>query len=179
MIKELWKDIPGYEGFYQVSNMGQVRSVTHSITMKNGVNRTIYSKILVLHPGGNNEYLQAYLHKDNKVTNFLVHRLVANAFIASIPSGYEVNHKNGNKTDNRVQNLEIVTHQENITHSMNNSLFRALGEDHYASKLTNAQASEIRDIYSKGGISQKKLGLKYGVTQKVIFSIVNNKTYMQ
>lgn len=174
---EEWKDIPGYEGFYQVSNRGRVRSVTHTILMANGRLRTIFSRILVLHEGGGNKYLQAYLHKDGHVKNHLVHRLVAKMFIGEIKSGYEINHKNANVQDNSVENLEIVTHQENINHSIKNNLFKAYGENHYRSKITNEQANEIRKRYEMGGITQYQLGQIYGLQQTTIFKIVHNLTY--
>jgi hypothetical protein len=176
---EEWKDIPGYEGFYQVSNRGRVRSVTHTILMSNGALRTIFSRILVLHEGGRNKYLQAYLHKDGHVKNHLVHRLVAKMFIGEIKSGYEINHKNANVQDNNVENLEIVTHQENINHSIKNNLFKAYGENHYAAKLSKAIADEIRSKYAKGNIMQRELARLYGVKVNVIFKIVHNLTYMR
>ena len=175
--QEIWKDIPGYEGFYQVSNCGRVRSVTHIIVMRNGCMRTIYSKLLILHEGGANKYLQAYLHRDGKVQNHLVHRLVAKMFIGNIAEGYEVNHKNANVQDNHVDNLEIVTHQENINHSIRNNLFKAYGENHYKSKITNKQADEIRLRYKEGGITQKELGKLYGLPQTSVFKIVHYLTY--
>lgn len=174
---ELWMDINGYEGLYQVSNRGRVRSVTHTITMNNGRERTIYGKELVLHEGGNNQYLQAHLHKDGNVQNRLVHRMVAELFIGEIPDGYEINHKNANVQDNRVENLEIVTRKENMAHAVRNNLVQC-GEEHHSAKLTNEDAIMIRKLYRKGDISQTELGKMFGVSQNVIFKIVNYETYL-
>lgn len=176
---ELWRDIENYVGFYQVSNMGRVRSVAHNILMKNGVIKHIKNKILKLHEGGNNAYLQAYLHKDNEVHNKLVHRLVVSTFQKTIPKGMEVNHINGNKHDNRLCNLEIVTSKENSAHAIKTGLFNPCGENHGSAKLTNNQAVEIRKLYKQGGVRQKDLAILYNVSQKVIFKIVNNISYIK
>lgn len=176
---EIWRDIEGYVGFYQVSNMGRVRSVSHNILMKNGVIKHIKNKILKLHEGGNNTYLQAYLHKDNTVCNKLVHRLVVATFQGTISRGLEVNHINGNKHDNRLCNLEIVTSKENSAHAIRTGLFNPHGEHQGGAKLTNKQAAEIREIYRKGGVYQKDLAALYRVSQHVIFKIVNNISYIK
>lgn len=178
-IVEEWRDIKDFEGIYQVSNMGRVRSVEHDIVMRNNAVKHIGQKVLKLHEGGNNPYLQAYLHKDKKVQNKLVHRLVVSTFIGEIPDGYEVNHINGNKQDNRVANLEIVTSKENKAHAMRIGLFNPHGENQGGARLTNVQAADIRRKYIRGKIRQKDLANEYNVSQNVIFKIVNNITYIK
>lgn len=174
---EQWKDICDFEGLYQISNHGRVRNVTHTILQKNGRYRTIYSRIMTLHHGSNNDYKMIHLHKNNEIFTFLVHRLVASHFISPIPDNMVINHKDGNKCNNHVNNLEIVTQQENIDHSMTTGLFHFSGEEHYRAKITNAQAEEIRKRYQVGGISQSKLGKLYGLTQNSVFKIIHNLTY--
>ena len=126
-----------------------------------------------MHEGGNNAYYQAYLHKNSTVKNHLVHRLVATHFIGNISKGLVINHKNGNKHDNNVSNLEIVTQQQNIDHSMRTGLFTAIGENHYAAKLTDQDVVEIRQKYAQGCISQRALADMYGVKQSTVFKIVH------
>lgn len=101
---EVWKDIKDYEGLYQVSNTGKVKSIR-----TNG-------KLLKLHEdkGG---YLIAYLYKKSKYKCFKIHRLVANAFIPNQEEKRTVNHIDGNKKNNSVNNLEWATHSENIIHA--------------------------------------------------------------
>ncbi len=103
---ENWKDIVGYEGLYQVSNLGNIKSLS------NNKNRT--EKLLSLCLTNGNYYF-VYLYKKNKRKSFKVHQLVAIAFLYHIRCGYKivVNHKNFNRQDNRVENLELVTQREN------------------------------------------------------------------
>lgn len=95
----LWKQIKGYEGLYEVSNTGKVRSMNYSHT----------GKVKELSPRNNRGYLMVDLHKEGKRKQFRVHRLVVEAFIGEIPKGLIVNHKDENKHNNNVENLEICT----------------------------------------------------------------------
>ncbi|WPH68848.1 HNH endonuclease [Enterococcus phage EF-M80] len=110
MIEE-WKDIEGYEGLYQVSNLGRVKR-SKGKYMKS-------ERILMLFintPG----YLQVMLCKNNKCKKFTVHRLVANAFIPNPENKPQVNHIDEDKTNNMVSNLEWVTAKENVNHGTRN-----------------------------------------------------------
>ena len=103
---EIFKDIKNYEGIYQVSNYGNVKSTTKAKAQRN-------------HTHG---YKVVDLWKNNKGKSHYVHRLVAEAFIGMIPKGYHTNHKDGNKTNNHVDNLEIVTVRENLIHAIETGL---------------------------------------------------------
>lgn len=116
-MEELWRDVNGYEGLYQISNLGRVKSLKRKNKYKH--NEEIIMKELF---DGN--YLFIRLSKNSKKKNFLIHRLVAEAFIKEIKGKEYVNHKNGIKTDNRVENLEWVTASENTIHAIKNGLKR-------------------------------------------------------
>ena len=105
---EEWKDIQGYEGLYQISNMGRVKSLNYRNTGKEGIMKLDKVK------GG---YLQLYLYKDGKRKHYLVHRLVATAFCEN-PEGYnEVNHINEDKADCRADNLEWCSSSYNNSYN--------------------------------------------------------------
>lgn len=109
---EIWKDIKGYEGLYQISNYGKVKSLARICKSKGSGVREVNERIRKT-TVSNCGYEMVILHNDKHAKNCLVHRLVADAFIPNLENKKQVNHKNGNRTDNRVSNLEWVTCSEN------------------------------------------------------------------
>lgn len=131
-MQEIWKDIVGYEGLYQISNFGNVKSLNY--------NHTHTSKLLVpkRHHSG---YVMVTLCKNNIHKNKFIHILVANAFIENIENKPCVNHIDGDKHNNHVSNLEWVTHKQNTQHAIKTGLRKNLtplkglfGGSHPASK---------------------------------------------
>ena len=108
---EIWKDIEGYEGLYQVSNKGRIKSLNYRHTGK--------EKILSSKPNSNG-YLRVYLYKNRKRNSFSVHRLVAEAFIPNYDNLSEVNHKDENKENNTVDNLEWCDRKYNLNYGSRN-----------------------------------------------------------
>lgn len=106
----------------------------------------------------------------------LVHRLIAITFIGPIQGGKEINHKNGNKRDNSVENLEIVTHQENLIHALITGIrVPAHGEKHHWSKISDCRVSEIKALYSSGHYTQQELAKMFGVAQSHISRLARGK----
>ena len=122
-MKEIWKDIKGYENLYQVSNLGNVRSL---ITYKYSKKERMCIKVCrerILKPGiDKNNYKCVVLTKDKNRKTYKVHKLVAKCFVKNIENKPFVNHIDGNKLNNNANNLEWTTNSENIKHAYDNNL---------------------------------------------------------
>lgn len=172
-MHEIWKDVVGLEGIYEVSNMGQVRRigksrgarVGHSLTPTQGGEGGKYLK-LVFGRRGIKDY---------------VHRIVARAFWGAPPSSrHEVNHKNGDTKDNRAENLEWVTRSENNMHSyrmLGRTASVPIGEKQWNSKLTEADVRDIRDLWATGGYTQSQLASQFGVLQTTVSRLVLRQSW--
>lgn len=168
-MKEVWKDIKGFENLYQVSNLGNVRSCDRDI-IENTNEREIQhwcGKILTPEDTGKG-YLRVDLAVNHKRTIKYVHRLVAEAFIGDI-SGLDVNHIDFNRKNNCVDNLEIISRKDNIRHSQRagryNSLYRKQASKWY-NKYEQLKPQIQQDL--KSGIPVYKIEQKYGVTHKTL-----------
>ena len=133
MQEEIWKDVDGYEELYQVSNLGRVKSLYKKIGFYYR-NEKILSNCT--QPNG---YLAVNLGKNSIITRKSVHRLVAQAFIPNLENKPFINHKDGNKKNNCVDNLEWVTHSENVSHAYKIGLNNhkppvKIGKDNHTSK---------------------------------------------
>jgi hypothetical protein len=168
MKLEIWKDIENFEGYYQISNYGNIRSVERVVKHPVSKNNKIKSKQKSVFRK-KNSYIQVNLYKNSKVTGIVLHRLVAKAFIPNPENKPQVNHKNGNKLDNKVENLEWVTSKENIHHSIKTGLRKKRTGTYYS--LTSKQLEEIHDLFGK--IQQKQIALKYNVSEATISKIKN------
>ena len=164
-MEEIWKDIYfiengieyDYRGKYQVSNLGNVRSVNYNHT----------GKIRVLKQFKDNSgYLVINLHNNGKQKQFLVHRLVAIVFLENSDNSLVVNHINFNRADNRVCNLEFVTQQENIQHAWNDKE-RADIHRHKLSEAKNKSKKKVicvetKQIFSSLSDASKQYGTNRG-----------------
>lgn len=172
---EVWKEIKGYNGVYFVSNKGSVKSVDHYCKGRKGSGKQT-GRILKLYKS-NKGYLRVSLSKDKVRFTTSAHRLVAKAFIPNPLNKPQVNHINGIKTDNRVENLEWCTNRENQIHAIKNNLNNPnLGEEHFMSKLSNKDVKNIRCLH-KLGWKNKQLAEDYNVSQTAMSNILRNKTY--
>lgn len=137
---EIWKAIPGYEGIYEVSDLGRVKSLNYNNTKKEQI------MIPSLNIRG---YYQIGLSKNNKKSSFPIHQLVAMAFLNHVRCGYKlvVDHINDNKTDNRIENLQVITQRENAYKSQGKHTSKYKGV--YWSKQLNKWRAAIT-INGKG-----------------------------
>lgn len=120
-MNEVWKDIPNYEGYYQVSNLGRVKSLKRIIIRRDG--KPYLQKEKILQPIRNHKgYCQCFLTINFKGNSKAIHRLVAETFIPNPNNLSQVNHKDGNKENNCVDNLEWITNYDNMQHSIKTGL---------------------------------------------------------
>lgn len=168
MTEEIWKDVNGWEGLYQVSNLGRVRSVPHYDWM----NRPYKGKVLTPVRNGNG-YLRVNM-TNGKIRRLSdVHRLVASAFIPN-PNGYpEVNHKDEDKDNNHVDNLEWCTEKYNTNYGTGRKRAGAKvrGEKNPFAKLKEKDVIEIRKITKENGCSptiQKLVSEKFSISERTV-----------
>jgi hypothetical protein len=162
--EEVWKDVKGYEGIYQVSNFGNVKSLGNEFTRK--------ERFLKLSPQSKG-YLTVVLQKNATRKMILVHRIVAEYFLSNPLNKSQINHINGDKTDNKVENLEWVSHRENLDHAIKNNL-TLKGEKNRNSKLKDVDIIKIHSLLQKG-TTTKELSESYNVSYSTIDGIRTNR----
>lgn len=171
---EIWKPVPHYEGFYEVNSLGNVRRIigwAKDGTASRPQIRPNLKREL------NKGYLRVTLSRNDKQERFQVHCLVAAAFIGPTPSGHEVNHKSGVRTDCSLGNLEYATRSENNLHA-----YSALGKksqqgsQHGRHKVTEAEVLEMRSLRA-AGMKLADLSARYGIGVANLSEICSRKTW--
>jgi hypothetical protein len=169
----MWKPVRGYEGLYEVSDSGEVKRLAgfwcrHDRLLDQHVSNTGYARVSLSTRTRRNPLKRS------------VHRLVYEAFVGQIPDGITVNHKNGNKRDNRVCNLELATMSEQMRHAVASGLQpRRCGEGRgpNVAKLTTAQVLDIRRRYKKHVVTARMLAADFGVSEATILAIANRQRW--
>ncbi len=173
-MQEIWKDIEGFDGYYQISNLGRVKSLGGRNGREKGVEhirqisltRDGYEKVRLLHNG-----------KDKTLR---IHRLVAETFIPNPENKETVNHKDGDKTNNCVSNLEWADRNEQMKHAYALELKRAQkGSKNINAKLTDDEVREIRKnyVWQSKEFGTVALAKKYGITNAAIGKVIRHETY--
>ncbi|MCS6281451.1 MAG: HNH endonuclease [Dolichospermum sp.] len=151
----IWKDIKGFEGYYTVNDSGEIKNM---LTGK------------ILKQSNSNGYRSVRLTKDKKRSVGSVHRIVASSFLDLCDKKKEVNHRNGLKNDNRIENLEWCNRKENVDHSIKHGLVN------YAKKLDEFKVLAIHTFFISGK-NLTEISKLYGISVSTVHEIVNNKTW--
>lgn len=164
-MSEIWKDVVGYEGYYQVSNLGNVRSVTRSVSVTRwGAGRTqVFPGKPIAQQTGTRGYKFVILVKDRDRKGLEVHVLVAKAFLGPRPANHDVHHKDSNPANNRLDNLVYLhkSYHQHITHR---------GENAPKARLTEPEVKEILKLLAQGK-TQKEIAERYHVSRSTIGEI--------
>ncbi len=169
--EEIWKDVNGFEGYYAVSNTGKIKSIPRFIFNGKGYFKTKDKIIRPVFDSCGRQ--QAHLHKNNIRTTSYVHRIVGKAFIPNPDNLPQINHIDGNKINNHVNNLEWCDNLYNQRHSWAIGLRKPnLGEKSGTCKLTTEDVLAIRESFSRG-VRNKDLAIKYNVKRSTISAITN------
>lgn len=176
-MEEIWKDIKNYEGLYQISNLGNIKALPK-------IRGRALVKEKILKPKiGQRGYKQIVLSKNNVKKGACIHRLVAIAFIPNTENKPFINHKDGNKINNCVSNLEWCTCRENTMHALNMGLRKYIvapkGADVKNAKLTKDDVNFIRNNFKR---RDKEYGInalakRFNVERHTITKVINRKTY--
>ena len=165
---EIWKDIKQYNGKYQASDNGRIRNA------KKKVLKTFIDK---------SGYLLVSLYKDGKNKTFRVHRIIYETFFGDIPNDFQINHKDFNRSNNKINNLEAVTREQNVKHSLHNTI-RANAYDANGnriskgnSKINKEIAEEIRTIYATEDVTYNDLAKAYGIKRSTVGDVITGKSW--
>lgn len=174
-MNEIWKPVKGYEGLYEVSNYGKIKSLRRWSGSCYKKETELSTKRL-----SKDGYVRIALSKDNKKHETKMHRIVAEHFIENLNNKQTVNHIDGNKLNNRVDNLEWADRHEQLVHAYSLGLKKSIrGTDNNQSKLTKEDVEYIRENYKRQSTEFGTVALskKYGVSNRVIGLITRGLSY--
>ncbi len=168
---EIWKPVPGYEGCYEVSSLGRVKSLARTVGNRWQTQKPVPEQIKAF-SSNKQGYLSAHLYRGRRMKKFYVHRLVAEVFLANDLRLPQVNHLNGDVSDNRVENLQWCSSRENCQHAVDAKLYEsAKGEQIASSKLKESDVLEIRRMVASGAL-QRDVAPIFGLSRTAVSKIV-------
>ncbi len=165
-MEEQWRPVAGYEGIYEVSDLGRVRRIV-------GGSNVTYAGRILKDWRGTKGYRLVGLSRDGTTRTLKLYRLVALAFVGPCPAGHQVNHIDGDKTNNRAENLEWATPSENVKHAYRTGLASNAGVRHPQAKLTEDDVRYIRATDT----STLELARAFAVTPQAIARVRSHLTW--
>lgn len=171
--QEEWRNVIGFEGYYQVSDLGRVKSLTRTVPMKDGRQYRVGEKIL--RSSWDGHYFHVVLSKSGSEFVRLIHRLVLEAFVGPCPEGHEACHNDGDARNNRLDNLRWDTRESNVLDKIKHGTMRGIppGEEHWNCKLTEQDVREIREAV---GV-QRNIAAMYGISDATMRDIKRRKSW--
>lgn len=178
MKKEVFVPIVGFEGLYEVSNLGTVKRVEHWVDRKKGGKQLLNEKICK-HTKTKMGYYRLSLWKNNIGTPFLIHRLLAIHFIANPNNKPHINHIDCDKGNNSLSNLEWVTRSENIQHAMKMGVMKNQFKSGFDSQLCKLTPEDVKGIKKmrKEGKTLREIGEYYGISGRHVSGIYRGETH--
>ncbi len=168
---EEWRDVPGLEGRYEVSSNGGLRSLDRVIVYTDGRRGLFKGRTLALARGAG-----GYLGIAVKGRRYLVHRLVASAFLPPVAGKTSVNHRNGDKRDNRLVNLEWCSLAENNRHARDTGLQKQHGESNNLTRYAEQLVSAVRRVHDRYAPTYRELALLFDMSEMQAADIVKGRT---
>ena len=172
---EYWRDIPGYEGYYRVSDRGRVRSLDRTRRCRWGNGYPLKGKFMKIRISQDG-YLRVSLSKDCDKKEVEVHRLVMKAFIGDRPQGMECRHLDGNPQNPKLSNLQWGTDKENSADKKIHGTEKC-GEERYGAKLTEQDVLAIREMWANRSHTQLQMAAMFGIGGTQIHSIVHRRKW--
>lgn len=153
---ENWKDVPGFEGYYQASTLGNVKTLSRKIIKSNKAIKIIEERLIKPFKDKDG-YLEVSLWKGNKGKKFKLHRLIGTLFIPNPENKPTINHKFGDKKDNKVSSLEWATRSENISHAYETGLLKNPSSKRVIHLLTKVTYNSAREAANANGYKDHTL----------------------
>ena len=177
MNKEIWKDIPGWQDFYQASNRGHIRSINRTVKTSRRESLTKFKGKVLNACKIKNGYLMVSLTAPSRqLKHAYVHDLVLVAFKGPKPKSREACHNNGDKTDNKISNLRYDTRSANAQdRNKHGTIISWKGEGVPSAKLTEKKVLQIRKLAKS--VSMRELGRRYSVCHKTIGAVIHRESW--
>lgn len=172
---EVWKDIPYYEGYYQASNLGRIRSLDRHVKKWNGL-KLHRGKMLLPRICKKSNKFCISLSKNGEGMGIQLSRSILLAFVGPCPKGMECCHNDGNSLNNRVENLRWDTPKNNQKDRIKHGTYQ-YGEKNKSAKLLNNDIFNIREMYATGKYTQREIARIYHLSPVTIFDIVHRKNW--
>lgn len=179
-----WRDVPGFEGRYRISIEGCVKSLTRTRRNNGGVLSPLSGRILKQCFAGQYNYLTVNLcrplpDKGFKAKSYYVHRLVWEAFRGPIPDGKEIHHKDGNRRNNSLSNLQLVTKKEHtaLSIALGQTKIHNKGSENHMAVLTEDKVKAIRNLYATGKFYMREIAARFSVCTQSVYLIINRQTW--